>query len=192
MFKLPPLKYKMDALEPYISLRTMEFHYLKHHQAYIDNLNKLIAGTDFENMALPAIIKQTAGKSEYSSIFNNAAQTWNHTFFWNAMRPNGGGKPHGQLLEDISRSFGSYENFRKEFKDAALAQFGSGWAWLIRKDDGQLAVMKTSNADNPMAHDLEALLTIDVWEHAYYLDYQNRRGDFVDTFLDHLVDWKED
>ena len=191
MFKLPPLNYKFDALEPYISQNTMEFHYLKHHQTYIDNLNKLITGTEFENMALPAIVKNTAGKPEYTAIFNNAAQTWNHTFFWNSMRPNGGGKPHGHLLEEITRSFGSYENFRKEFKDAALSQFGSGWAWLIRKDKEHLAVMKTLNADNPLAHDLEAVLTIDVWEHAYYLDYQNRRGDFIEAFLDHLVNWKE-
>lgn len=191
MFKLPPLEYPLDALEPWISKRTMEFHYLKHHQTYIDNLNKLIAGTIFENMALPAIIKQTAGKPEYAAIFNNAAQTWNHTFFWNSMRPNGGGKPFGDLLNQITDSFGSYDNFRKEFKDAAVSQFGSGWAWLIRKDDGKLAVMKTSNANTPLADDFEALITIDVWEHAYYLDYQNRRGDFVDAFLDHLVHWKE-
>lgn len=191
MFKLPPLNYKLDELAPFISQKTMEFHYLKHHQTYIDNLNKLIAGTEFENMALPGIIKATVGKSEYSGIFNNAAQTWNHTFFWNSMRPNGSGKPHGKLMNEITSSFGSYEEFRKEFKDAALSQFGSGWAWLIRKDKDNLAIMKTSNADNPLAHDLEALLTIDVWEHAYYLDYQNRRGDFVDAFLDHLVNWKE-
>lgn len=191
MFKLPPLNYELDALEPYISKRTMEFHYFKHHQTYIDNLNKLIAGTEFENMALPAIIKETAGKPEYQAIFNNAAQTWNHTFFWNSMRPNGGGKPFGSLLDEISESFGSYENFRKEFKEAATGQFGSGWAWLVRKDDGKLGIMKTSNADNPMAHGLEALLTLDVWEHAYYLDYQNRRADFVDAFLDHLINWKE-
>lgn len=191
MFKLPPLNYDLDALEPYISKRTMEFHYLKHHQTYIDNLNKLIAGTEFENMALPAIIQQTAGKPEHQAIFNNAAQTWNHTFFWNSMRPNGGGKPFGNLLNEISESFGSYENFRKEFKEAATGQFGSGWAWLIRKDDGKLGIMKTSNADNPLAHGLEALATIDVWEHAYYLDYQNRRADFVDAFLDNLINWKE-
>ena len=191
MFKLPPLNYKLDELEPYISRNTMEFHYLKHHQTYIDNLNKLIAGTEFENMALSEIVKNTAGKPEYTAIFNNAAQTWNHTFFWNSMRPNGGGKPQGYLLEEITRSFGSYENFRKEFKDAALAQFGSGWAWLVRRADGGLEIMKTANADNPLAHGLEALITIDVWEHAYYLDYQNRRGDFIDAFLNHLVDWKE-
>ena len=191
MFKLPPLNYKLDELEPYISRNTMEFHYLKHHQTYIDNLNKLIAGTEFENMALPEIVKNTAGKPEYTAIFNNAAQTWNHTFFWNSMRPNGGGKPQGHLLEEITRSFGSYENFRKEFKDAALAQFGSGWAWLVRTDKEHLAIMKTLNADNPLAHDLEAVLTIDVWEHAYYLDYQNRRGDFIEAFLEHLVNWKE-
>ncbi len=191
MFQLPLLSYKLDELAPYISQNTMAFHYLKHHQTYIDNLNKLIVGTAFENMALPAIVKNTARKTEYKAIFNNAAQTWNHSFFWNSMRPNGGGKPHGQLFEEIIKSFGSYENFRKEFKDAALAQFGSGWAWLIREDKDRLAIMKTANADNPLAHDLEAVLTIDVWEHAYYLDYQNRRADFIDAFLDHLVDWKE-
>jgi len=191
MFKLPPLNYKLNELDPYISERTMDFHYHKHHQGYVDNLNKLIAGSEFENLALPAIIKQTAGKPEFTAIFNNAAQTWNHTFFWNSMRPGGGGKPHGALMDMITDSFSSYENFRQEFKAAALAQFGSGWVWLIKKDDEKLAVMKTSNADNPLAHDLEPLLTLDVWEHAYYLDYQNRRGDFVDVFLDHLVAWKE-
>lgn len=191
MFKLPPLDYTLNALEPYISQNTMEFHYYKHHKTYIDNLNKLISQTKFEHMALPEIIKHTAGKHEYQSIFNNAAQTWNHTFFWNSMRPNGGGKPHSKLMGDIADSFGSYENFRKEFKEAALSQFGSGWVWLIHKDDNKLAIIKTSNADNPLAHDLEALLTVDVWEHAYYLDYQNRRGDFIDVFLDHLVNWKE-
>lgn len=191
MFKLPPINYELDALEPWISKRTMEFHYLKHHQTYVDNLNKLIAGTEFENMALPAIIKQSANKPEYQAIFNNAAQTWNHTFFWNSMRPNGGGKPHGHLMDEITEAFGSYENFRKEFKEAAISQFGSGWAWLVRKDDGKLGIMKTSNADNPLAHDIEAMITIDVWEHAYYLDYQNRRAEFIDVFLDHLINWNE-
>lgn len=191
MFKLPTLNYELDALVPYISKNTMEFHYLKHHQTYVDNLNKLIAGTEFENMALEEIVQKTAGKPEYTAIFNNAAQVWNHTFFWNCMCPNGGSKPQGRLLEDIIKTFGSYEDFCKEFKAAALAQFGSGWAWLVRRADGGLEIMKTANADNPLAHGLEALITIDVWEHAYYLDYQNRRGDFIDAFLNHLVDWKE-
>ena len=191
MFKLPPLNYKLDELEPYISRNTMEFHYLKHHQTYIDNLNKLIAGTEFESMSLEEIVQKTAGKPEYTAIFNNAAQVWNHTFFWNCMRPNGGSRPQGRLLEDIIKTFGSYEDFCKEFKATALAQFGSGWAWLVRRADGGLEIMKTANADNPLAHGLEALITIDVWEHAYYLDYQNRRGDFIDAFLNHLVDWKE-
>lgn len=191
MFKLPTLNYELDALVPYISKNTMEFHYLKHHQTYVDNLNKLIAGTKFENMALEGIVQKTVGKPEYTAIFNNAAQVWNHTFFWNCMRPNGGSKPQGRLLDDIIKTFGSYEDFCKEFKVAALAQFGSGWAWLVRRADGGLEIMKTANADNPLAHGLEALITIDVWEHAYYLDYQNRRGDFIDAFLNHLVDWKE-
>ena len=191
MFKLPTLNYELDALVPYISKNTMEFHYLKHHQTYVDNLNKLIAGTEFENMALEEIVQKTVGKPEYTAIFNNAAQVWNHTFFWNCMRPNGGSRPQGRLLEDIIKTFGSYEDFCKEFKAAALAQFGSGWAWLVRRADGGLEIMKTANADNPLAHGLEALITIDVWEHAYYLDYQNRRGDFIDAFLNHLVDWKE-
>ncbi len=191
MFKLPTLNYELDALVPYISKNTMEFHYLKHHQTYVDNLNKLIAGTEFESMFLEEIVQKTAGKPEYTAIFNNAAQVWNHTFFWNCMRPNGGSRPQGRLLEDIIKTFGSYEDFCKEFKVAALAQFGSGWAWLVRRADGGLEIMKTANADNPLAHGLEALITIDVWEHAYYLDYQNRRGDFIDAFLNHLVDWKE-
>ena len=191
MFKLPILNYELDALVPYISKNTMEFHYLKHHQTYVDNLNKLIAGTEFENMALEEIVQKTVGKPEYTAIFNNAAQVWNHTFFWNCMRPNGGSRPQGRLLDDIIKTFGSYEDFCKEFKAAALAQFGSGWTWLVRRADGGLEVMKTANADNPLAHGLEALITIDVWEHAYYLDYQNRRGDFVEAFLNHLVDWKE-
>ena len=180
MFKLPLLGYELDALAPYISKNTMEFHYLKHHQTYVDNLNKLIAGTEFESMSLEEIVQKTAGKPEYTAIFNNAAQVWNHTFFWNCMRPNGGSRPQGRLLEDIIKTFGSYEDFCKEFKATALAQFGSGWAWLVRRADGGLEIMKTANADNPLAHGLEALITIDVWEHAYYLDYQNRRGDFID------------
>ena len=191
MFKLPSLKYELNALEPYISERTMSFHYLKHHQTYIDNLNKLIVGTKFENMSLEDIIKQSAGNADLSAIFNNAAQAWNHTFFWESIKPNGGGKPKGKMLDDINASFGSYENYRKAFKEAAISQFGSGWAWLVRKENNTLAIVKTSNADTPIAHNLEPIAVIDVWEHAYYLDYQNKRGDFVDSFLDNLIYWKE-
>ncbi len=191
MFKLPPLKYELNALEPYISEKTMKFHYLKHHQIYIDKLNELIKNTEFEDMSLNDIIKKTANIHHFSAIFNNASQTWNHTFFWNSMCPNGGGKPHGVLMSDIKNSFGSYENFRKEFKEAALSQFGSGWVWLIKKDEHNLAIMKTSNADTPIAHDLEPILTIDVWEHAYYLDYQNKRTEYVEAFIDNLIYWKD-
>lgn len=190
VFYLPPLPYEMNALEPYISTTTMEFHYGKHHRAYVDNLNKLIKGTEFENMPLEKIVKETSGKPEYTAIFNNAAQAWNHDFFWKSMSPNGGGAPKGELAEKINRDFGSYDNFRQEFKNAATTQFGSGWAWLAEKD-GKLQVVKTSNADTPLAHDMKPLVTVDVWEHAYYLDYQNRRADFVEAYLDHLVNWKE-
>lgn len=187
-FELPALPYAMDALNPHISEKTMSFHYGKHHKTYVDNLNKFIEGTDFANMSLEKIISETFGKAEYTSIFNNAAQTWNHTFFWNSMKPNGGGKPSGDLLKQIEKDFGSYEKFREEFKNAAVSQFGSGWAWLVEKD-GKLSVMKTSNADTPIAHGIKPIVVIDVWEHAYYLDYQNLRANFVDAFLDHLVKW---
>lgn len=187
VFELPKLPYAMNALEPYISERTMEFHYGKHHKAYVDNLNKLIQGTEFEEMSLEEIIKASYGRDELSGIFNNAAQAWNHNFFWNCMTPDGGKEPDGALKQRIERDFGSYEKFKEQFKTAATTQFGSGWAWLVEDKDGKLSVMKTSNADTPLAHGLKALITCDVWEHAYYLDYQNRRPDFVSTFLDHLV-----
>ena len=187
--ELEQLPYEMDALEPYISATTMEFHYGKHHRTYVENLNKLIKGTEFENMPLEKIIQATQGKPEYTAIFNNAAQAWNHSFFWHSMSPNGGGQPKGELLKKIERDFGSYEQFRAEFKNAALGQFGSGWAWLVEKD-GKLAIMKTANADTPIAHGLKALLTVDVWEHAYYLDYQNRRADFVEAFLNNLAHYQ--
>ena len=189
-FDLPPLPYDMNALEPYISQTTMEYHYGKHHRTYIDNLNKLIKDTEFENMPLEKIIIATVGNASYSLIFNNAAQAWNHDFFWKSMRSNGGGAPKGNLAEKIDRDFGSYDNFRQEFKNAAVSQFGSGWAWLVEKD-GRLQVMKTSNADTPIAHGFKPIITLDVWEHAYYLDYQNRRVDFVDVFLDKLVNWPQ-
>ena len=188
MFDLPSLPYPMNALEPYISEKTMEFHYGKHHKAYVDNLNKLVKDTEFENMPLEEVVKNTAGRKEFTGIFNNAAQAWNHAFFWNCMQKDGGGEPSGELKKKIERDFGSYENFRSEFKTAATTQFGSGWAWLVEKD-GKLSVMKTANADTPIAPGYKPLITVDVWEHAYYLDYQNRRPDFVEAFLDHLVRW---
>lgn len=190
MFDLPPLPYALDALAPYISAETMNYHYHKHHQTYIDNLNKLIKGTPFENMSLKEIIVKTAKDEKSQAVFNNAAQAWNHTFFWNSMTPNGGQLPPKELAEQIDRDFGSYENFKTEFKQAATTQFGSGWAWLVQDKNGKLSVMKTGNADNPLVYGLTPIITCDVWEHAYYLDYQNRRGDFVDGYLNHLVNWK--
>ena len=190
-FELPELPYAENALEPYISKNTIEFHYGKHHRAYVDNLNKLIAGTEFEHKTLEQIVEETAGKSEYSAVFNNAAQAWNHAFFWNCMMPAGGGEPVGELKEEIVRDFGSYDKFCEDFLNAAVSQFGSGWAWLVEDKAGRLSVMKTGNADNPLAHGLKALMTVDVWEHAYYLDYQNRRADFVKTFITSLIKWPD-
>ncbi|MDD5705941.1 MAG: superoxide dismutase [Kiritimatiellae bacterium] len=187
-FSLSPLPYAQDALEPHVSARTMGFHYGKHHQAYVDNLNRLVAGTPMAEEPLEAIIRQTAGAADKTAVFNTAAQVWNHTCFWMSMKPNGGGTPTGRMMEMIEKSFGSYSGFRKAFVDASLAQFGSGWAWLVQDGD-LLKVVKTSNADTPVAHGQTVLLTCDVWEHAYYLDYQNRRKDFVEVFLDHLVNW---
>lgn len=190
-FELPELPYAENALEPYISKNTIEFHYGKHHRAYVDNLNKLIAGTEFEHKTLEQIVEETAGKSEYNAVFNNAAQAWNHAFFWNCMMPAGGGEPVGELKEEIVRDFGSYDKFCEDFLNAAVSQFGSGWAWLVEDKAGRLSVMKTGNADNPLAHGLKALMTVDVWEHAYYLDYQNRRADFVKTFITSLIKWPD-
>ena len=178
-FELPELPYAKDALEPYISENTMEFHYGKHHKAYVDNLNNLVKDTEFENMSLEDIIKATVGRPEFTGIFNNAAQAWNHAFFWNSMVPDGGQEPKGELKDRIERDFGSYDKFKEDFKNAAVSQFGSGWAWLVEGKDGKLQVIKTSNADTPLAHGLTPIVTCDVWEHAYYLDYQNRRADFV-------------
>ena len=187
-FQLPPLPYAQDALEPNISAKTMSFHYGKHHQAYVDNLNKLVAGTPWATQPLEKIIQETAGVADKAAIFNNAAQVWNHTFFWQSMKAGGGGKPTGRLLELIEKSFGSLDEFKKAFTTTAVSQFGSGWVWLVQDGD-VLKIVKTSNADTPVAHGQTALLTCDVWEHAYYLDYQNRRKDFVQAFLDHLVNW---
>ena len=187
-FKLAPLPYAENALEPHISAKTMSFHYGKHHQGYVNNLNKLVAGTPMAAASLESIVADTAGKEDQTAVFNNAAQVWNHDFFWQSMKPAGGGKPVGKLAEMIDKSFGSYEAFATAFQTTGLAQFGSGWVWLVQ-DGETLKIVKTPNADTPAAHGQHALLTCDVWEHAYYLDYQNRRKDFVQTFLDHLVNW---
>lgn len=188
-FTLPALPYAQDALEPYISARTMSFHYTRHHQAYVDNLNKLVAGTSWAGQALEKVVLESEGRTDKAGVFNNAAQVWNHSFFWKSMKQGGGGEPSGKLLDMIKKSFGSFEKFKDAFTAAALAQFGSGWVWLVQEGD-TLKIIKTSNADTPIAHGQIALLTCDVWEHAYYLDYQNRRKDFVQVFLDHLVNWE--
>ncbi|MEK6775478.1 MAG: superoxide dismutase [bacterium] len=185
---LPGLPYEKNALEPHISANTLEFHYGKHHNAYVVNTNKLIEGTDLANKDLEEIIKKTSGDASKAGIFNNAAQVWNHSFYWKCMKPGGGGKPTGSIAKKIDAAFGSYEKFVEEFKNAGATQFGSGWAWLVLKDN-KLQVMKTANADTPIAHGIKPLLTVDVWEHAYYLDYQNRRPDYLSTFVDKLINW---
>jgi Fe-Mn family superoxide dismutase len=187
-FELPPLPYPADALEPTYSANTISFHYGKHHKAYVDNLNKLIAGTDLEGKSLEEIIMLSAADATKVGVFNNSAQIWNHTFFWNCMAPDGGGKPSGKLAKAIDEAFGSYDKFAEQFKATAVGRFGSGWGWLVL-EDGALKIVSTSNADTPMTKGQVALLTVDVWEHAYYLDYQNRRPDFVQAFLDKLVNW---
>ena len=186
---LPPLPYAENGLEPVISAKTLSFHYGKHHKAYVDNLNKLIAGTDYSALSLEEIIKGTVGRPERVAIFNNAAQIWNHTFYWNSLSLKGGGEPPAALKHKIEASFGSVDAFKKEFAAAAVSQFGSGWAWLILVD-GKLKVVKTANAEDPLTTGKKPLLTIDVWEHAYYLDYQNRRPDYVNAMLDKLINWE--
>lgn len=186
---LAPLPFAQNALDPYVSEQTLSFHYGKHHQAYVDNLNKLINGTSLAGQSLESIIHETAGVEDKTAIFNNAAQVWNHTFFWNSMKPGGGGKPAGRMLELVENSFGDFGAFKNAFIEAAGNQFGSGWIWLLQEAD-TLIIVKTSNADTPAAHNQTALLTCDVWEHAYYLDYQNRRKDFVEAFVDHLANWE--
>ena len=190
-FELPKLPYEKNALEPTISASTISFHHEKHHQTYVTNLNNLVKDRNFSSLSLEEIIKKTANDLTETAIFNNAAQVWNHTFYWHSMQQNGGGKPTGNLLTQIERDFDNYDNFRAEFSKAALSQFGSGWAWLIwDKDQQRLLITRTGNADLPMVHGQIALLTIDVWEHAYYLDYQNRRADYINAFLDRLVNWR--
>lgn len=189
-FTLPVLPYAQDALEPYVSARTMSFHYGKHHQAYVDTLNKLVAGAPWAaGLTLEKVVVKSAGQADKAAIFNNAAQAWNHSFFWKSMKPGGGGLPAGRLMEMIKSSFGGFDQFKTAFLTAAVTQFGSGWVWLVRDGD-TLKIVKTSNADTPIAHGQTVLLTCDVWEHAYYLDYQNRRKDFVQAFLDHLANWE--
>lgn len=181
---LPPLPYAMDALAPHISKETFEFHYGKHHQAYATNLNNLIKGTEFESLTLEEIVKKSA-----AGIFNNAAQVWNHTFFWNSMKPGGGGEPSGALAAAIAAEWGSYAAFKEAFQKSAVGNFGSGWTWLVKNADGSVDIVNTSNAATPLTGAGKPLLTIDVWEHAYYIDYRNARPEFVETFLTSLVNW---
>ncbi len=201
-FELPPLPYPKNALEPHTSAQTLDFHHGRHHQAYVTNLNNLVKDSPMESQSLEQIIKDspmesqsleqiiaaTAKDASKAGIFNNAAQVWNHTFFWNCMKPQGGGNPSGNLAQAIDRDLGGLAKFKDDFKAAAVGQFGSGWAWLVA-NGGKLSITRTPNAVNPLSEGQTALLTCDVWEHAYYLDFQNRRPDFVQAFLDHLVNW---
>lgn len=187
-FELPPLPWAQDALEPVVSSRTIGLHYGKHHRTYVTKLNELVAGTRFAGMALERVITETAASDGDRKIFNNAAQAWNHTFFWSCLRPGGGGKPSGTLASRIDADLGGYERFKQEFASAAVDTFGSGWAWLAERN-GKLEILSTSNADNPLTKGATPLLTIDVWEHAYYVDYENRRPDFVAAVIDKLLDW---
>lgn len=186
-FELPALPYDKTALEPHMSAQTFDFHHGKHHNAYVTNLNNLLKDSPLAGKSLEEIIVES-WKAGNAGVFNNAAQVWNHTFFWNCLSPNGGGAPTGAIADKITEAFGSYDKFKEEFKQAGATQFGSGWAWLVL-DNGTLKITKTPNAETPMVHGQVALLTCDVWEHAYYLDYQNRRPDFLAVFLDKLVNW---
>ena len=186
---VPPLPYPENGLEPVISARTIGFHYGKHHQGYLTNLNRLIAETPYADQSLEEIIIATAGQADQAALFNNAAQVWNHTFYWQSLKPNGGGEPPKALKEQIEASFDSVEACKKELAEAALTQFASGWAWLVAADDA-LHIVKTGNAEVPLTAGMKPLLTIDVWEHAYYLDYQNRRGDYVNAVIDRLINWE--
>ncbi|OEF96522.1 superoxide dismutase [Fe] [Desulfuribacillus alkaliarsenatis] len=181
--KLPDLPYALNALEPHISAETLEYHHGKHHQTYVTNLNNLIAGTEFENMDLEEIVRKSSG-----GVFNNAAQVWNHTFYWNCLAPNGGGQPMDLLAAAIDKSFGSFEAFKEQFSKTAITTFGSGWAWLVKNPDGTLAIVSTSNAETPLTTNQTPLLTCDVWEHAYYVDYRNARPKYVESFWN-LVNW---
>jgi superoxide dismutase, Fe-Mn family len=188
-YTFPTLPYEQGALAPYISAETLSFHYGKHHKGYVDNLNKLIAGSELDDCSLEDVIKQVAGKADKVGIYNNAAQAWNHTFYWSSLKPGGGGKPTGTLAAMIDASFGSYDNFKAEMLKATTGQFGSGWAWLVKNGD-KLEIIKTGNADTPLTLGVVPLLTIDVWEHAYYLDYQNLRPKYAETVIDSLLNWE--
>ncbi len=184
----PDLPFAKDALAPVISANTLEFHYGKHHKTYVETANKLIAGTDLAEASLEEIIAKTAGDASRTGIFNNAAQVWNHTFYWQSLKPSGGGRPSGDIAAKIDAAWGDYGKFVEDFKNAGLTQFGSGWAWLVIEAD-RLKITKTANADTPLAHGVKPLLTIDVWEHAYYLDYQNRRADYLSAVIEKLLNW---
>ena len=188
-FTLPPLPWSEQALEPVMSARTIGLHYGKHHRTYVSKLNELVAGTKMAEMPLEQVIRESAGKPESQKVFNNAAQAWNHTFFWSCLRPKGGGKPDGDLAARIEADLGGYDKFRERFAQAAIDCFGSGWAWLAARG-GKLEILATSNADNPLTKGATPLLTIDVWEHAYYVDYENRRPEFVNAVIDKLLNWE--
>jgi len=189
-YTLPALPYDYTALEPYISKSTLEFHHDKHHAAYVNNYNAAVANTDHDRQSIEDVIKSIAGNPDKAGLFNNAAQAWNHSFYWQCMKPNGGGTPTGALAAKIDADFGSFDKFVEAFKAAGATQFGSGWAWLVLESGyGTLKVTKTGNADLPLVHGQTALLTMDVWEHAYYLDYQNKRPDYINTFITQLIDW---
>jgi Fe-Mn family superoxide dismutase len=181
---LPALPYPKDALEPHMSKETFEYHYGKHHQAYVTNLNNLIKGTEFENMALEDIIRKSSG-----GVFNNSAQVWNHTFFWSCMKPKGGAEPTGALADAVTKKWGSFAAFKEAFSKSAVGNFGSGWTWLVQKSGGAVDIINTSNAGTPMTTGDKALLTLDVWEHAYYIDHRNARPKFIETFFGNLVNW---
>ena len=186
-FTLPELPYAGDALEPHISANTLSFHHGKHHNAYVTNLNNMIGGTDYEGKSLEEVISASEGKD--AGVFNNSAQVWNHTFYWHSMKPNGGGEPTGEIASKINEDFGSLEEFKDQFAKAGATQFGSGWAWLVLNSNGKLEITKTLNAETPLTKDVTPILTMDVWEHAYYLDFQNARPKYIETFLNSLVNW---
>lgn len=183
--QLPQLPFALDALAPHLSKETFEYHYAKHHQAYVTNLNNLIKGTEYENLDLESIVK----KAPAGGIYNNAAQVWNHTFYWNSMKPNGGAAPGGSLAAAIAKKWGSFDEFKKAFQASAVGNFGSGWTWLVKKPDGSVDIVNTGAAGTPLTTADKALLTVDVWEHAYYIDYRNLRPKYVETFLAHLANW---
>ena len=189
MITISELPFTKDALEPYISSKTLDFHYGKHHNAYVVNTNKLLENHALKDKTLEEIIKDTTGDASQAGLFNNAAQVWNHTFYWNSIKPKGGGQPTGKIADKINNDLGGYDKFVEAFQTAGVGQFGSGWAWLVVNKNGKLEVVKTANADTPLAHGLKPVLTLDVWEHAYYLDYQNRRPDYVKCVIENLLNW---